>query len=77
MSLNKAVSSPRLHHQLLPNNVTVERDFPESYIEKLRELNHIIEFHDGTLGTVQAIFKTNGEIYAVCDKRRDGQPAGY
>ena len=78
MSLNEAVSSPRLHHQLIPNVVRVEEDFPESYVEKLRERHHkVIVSYNKTLGVVQAIYKSNGIIYAVSDKRRDGQPAGY
>ena len=78
MSLNESVSSPRLHHELMPNVVRVEKDFPESYVKRLRELHHDVNvFYNKPLGVVQAINKNNGVIYAVSDKRRDGQPAGY
>ena len=78
MLLNESVSSPRLHHGLIPNFVRVEKDFPESYVEKLRERHHDVHVsYNKTLGVVQAIYKSNGIIYAMCDKRRDGQPAGY
>ena len=77
MSLNKSVSSPRLHHQLIPNNVTVERKFPESYIEKLRERHHDVIVSNDTLGTVQAIYIKRRMIYAVCDERRDGDSEIY
>ena len=78
MSLNESVSSPRLHHELIPNVVRVEKDFPESYVKRLRELHHdVYVYYKKPLGVVQAIYKNNGVIYAVSDKRRDGQPAGY
>ena len=77
MSLNKSVSNPRLHHQLFPNEVKVESDFPESYIEKLKELHHHVNGLNETIGTVQAIYIKNNLILAVCDKRRDGRPAYY
>ena len=77
MSLKESVSSPRLHHQLFPNNVTVESDFPESYIEKLRELHHHVNVLIETIGTVQAIYINNTGIYPECDKQRDGLPDGY
>ena len=77
MSLKESVSSPRLHHQLFPNEVKAESDFPESYIEKLRELHHHVNVLDETIGTVQAIYKNNTGIYPECDKRRDGLPDGY
>ena len=77
MSLNESISSPRLHHQLIPRRVEVESDFSESYIEKLQEWHHHVLVLNKTIGTVQAIYKTNRLIYAECDKRRDGQPAFY
>ena len=78
MSLNESVSSPRLHHELIPNIVRVEKDFPESYVKRLREWHHDVNVsYNKTLGVVQAIYKNNGMTYAVCEKRRDGQPAGY
>ena len=80
MSLNESVTSPRLHHGLIPNVLRVEKDFPESYVKRLREWHHDVNVYvsyNTTLGFVQAIYKNNGVIYAVSDKRGDGQPAGY
>ena len=78
MSLNESVSSPRLHHGLIPNVLRVEKYFPESYVKRLREWHHDVNVsHNTTLGFVQAIYKNNGVIYAVSDIRGDGQPAGY
>ena len=76
--LAESVSSPQLHHQLILNILTVEKDFSESYVESLRKCYHDINMsYNKTLEAMQAIFKNNGVIYAVCDKQRYGQPARY
>lgn len=76
MTLSDAVDIPRLHHQLLPNYVTVESDFPSLYINGLEQRHHIVK-KTGPLATVQAIYKENGVIYAASDRRKGGQPSGY
>ena len=38
--LSEAVPYPRLHHQLNPNHVTVEKEFPERFRKGLEERHH-------------------------------------
>ncbi|KAL9951555.1 hypothetical protein ACROYT_G044239 [Oculina patagonica] len=85
-SLKDAVSKPRLHSQLFPNMVVIERNFPESYIKGLRRYGHHITndtkiftglpYH--ALGIVQLVVREkNGEILALADHRKGGVAAGY
>ena len=77
LSLEDAVSRPRLHHQLIPNTLEVENDFSQVYIEGLEERNHVIK-KTSSVGVVQAIYKEKGGlIYAASDKRKGGEPSGY
>ena len=41
-SLRDAVSKSRLHSQLFPNLVLVEKDFPKQYIDELKRFGHKI-----------------------------------
>ena len=76
MTLSNAVDIPRLHHQLLPNYIKVESDFPQLYINGLEQRHHTVK-KTGSLATVQAIYKENGLIYAASDRRKGGKPSGY
>ena len=51
----KAVLLPRFHHQLIPNKVYVEHDFPEDVIAALQQVGHVVEVLDDSdsLGSVQ------------------------
>ena len=71
-----AVSSPRLHHQLLPDILELEQDFPIRYKEILESKGHTVETAKGG-AVVQAIHVTGGRIYAASDPRKGGQPDGY
>ena len=76
--LGKAISSPRLHHQLLPNTVVVDMDveFPLEYQHGLLEKGHEIT---NTIhrAVVQGIHVDSDGIHATSDFRKGGIPAGY
>lgn len=74
--LSSAIPYPRLHHQLYPNLVTVEKEFPEEYRIGLRERGHVVE-ESSSYAVVQGIVKTGGDIYATSDPRKGGQPDGF
>lgn len=77
LPLGDAVSRPRLHHQLIPNHVTIEEDFPSDFVEGLEERHHAIT-RTGSLAVVQAIYKDgDGTIFATSDRRKGGEPSGY
>ena len=74
--LSSAIPYPRLHHQLYPDYVRVEDDFPEEYREGLEERGHEV-VQSSSYAVVQGIFVENGEIQATSDPRKGGRPAGY
>lgn len=77
LTLSDSVSRPRLHHQLIPDYVVVEDDFPESFIEGLKERNHEVN-KTRSLAVVQAIYRENdGSLTAASDRRKGGRPSGY
>ena len=77
--LNDSIALRRLHHQLFPNYITVEQDFPATVQASLRAKGHKIV--TGTLASsavVQGIFvEEEGVIHATSDARKGGSPDGY
>jgi gamma-glutamyltranspeptidase/glutathione hydrolase len=78
MGMQKAVSSPRFHHQWLPDVVHIERDkFENSLIDKLSKLGHHFETR-GPMGAVDAILVlTDGTYEGGADPRGDDTSAGF
>lgn len=74
--LNESIALPRLHHQLFPNYITAEPDFPEDIQASLKAKGHKI-VPATSLAVVQGIVVSDGEIYATSDKRKGGSPDGY
>lgn len=76
LPLDHSVELPRLHHQLFPNQIFVEKSFPEYYRNGLKDKGHvIIESYGGSV--VQGIYVDSSGIHAVCDTRKGGSPDGY
>ena len=77
-SLAKAISYPRLHHQLHPNTTVVDMDVesPLDYQYGLREKGHkiTITIHRAV---VQGIHVDGDGIHATSDFHKGGIPAGY
>ncbi|XP_029834141.4 scoloptoxin SSD14-like [Ixodes scapularis] len=73
MSLRDAVEAPRLHHQLLPNDVVYEHKFSEDVLEELRRKGHVLKAIDRRPASVNAIAKSQDRvIYAAADFRKGG-----
>ena len=79
----EAVELPRLHHQLLPNVVRLEHDFPEEITNFLESINHTITHLPKNVYESSAQLLTiegtgnDRLIRAWSDSRRVGRPAGY
>ncbi|MBC7828399.1 MAG: gamma-glutamyltransferase [Chitinophagaceae bacterium] len=72
-----AVNKPKFHHQWLPDEILVEKDFPNNVREKLQQLGYRIS-QANQIGRVELIvISTDGKIEAVADKRGDDHAAGY
>lgn len=76
MDLCSAIMYPRIHHQLYPNKVTVEMDFPPEFQKGLRDRGHDVE-EDPAPTVAQGIFIKHGAIQAFSDYRKGGRAAGY
>ncbi|KAL9543337.1 hypothetical protein MBANPS3_008159 [Mucor bainieri] len=80
MDLYDAVGMPRIHHQLLPNQIGIEPGFDARLAEGLIKLGHEIYNLDakGIFSAVQAIVRfSNGSLDAVSDPRKFGLAAAY
>ena len=80
LTLEEAITQPRIHHQLLPDVVLYEPTLAEKYITGLQQRGHKLDVW-ATLAVVQAIYvdkqQTSKPIQAVSDPRKGGAPAGY
>ena len=76
-NLGKAVKDPRVHTQLQPYQVYINRAYniSEALYVGLEKLGHRL-VQSNTWSAVQAIYKDN-IIYAMSDPRKGGFPAGY
>ncbi|MFM2258433.1 MAG: gamma-glutamyltransferase [Bacteroidota bacterium] len=77
MSLKAAIDAPRFHHQHIPDNLSVEADFPEKTINTLKEKGYIVNKR-GAFGRMDGVMiLPNGNRVAAGDKRGDDSVAGY
>lgn len=77
MNLNEAVSLKRLHHQLYPNHIDVERGFEPDLIKALEEKGHIVR-ERAKFAVIQAVYvEEPGVIQAVSDPRKGGKADGF
>ena len=72
MSLPEALAMPRLHHQSLPDQISLEQDgfLPEA-IKALESMGHRVAFR-GYMGDVEAIIRTPDGWLGASDPRRGG-----
>jgi len=71
------VNKPKFHHQWLPDDVAVERGFPEDVKKQLTKMGYTLKERSG-IGRTEVIKKTSSQkIEAVADKRGDDHASGY
>jgi gamma-glutamyltranspeptidase/glutathione hydrolase len=77
MSAEDAVNKPKFHHQWLPDQIQVEKDFPQSVREQLEQMGYKI-VQRGSIGRTELILiSPDGNIEAVADNRGEDHAAGY
>ncbi|KAF0358075.1 gamma-glutamyltranspeptidase [Gigaspora margarita] len=81
MNLEEAIDSLRIHHQLVPNSIGVERGFEYKLVDELIDKKHVVQIYDQQDRTyscqVQAVRQFKNTIHAASDKRKHGKAAGY
>lgn len=77
MSTEAAVYSPKFHHQWLPDEISVEKTFPQATRTALENMGYKI-VERGTIGRTEAIkVLPDGRFEAVADNRGDDGAEGY
>ncbi|PUZ22857.1 gamma-glutamyltransferase [Chitinophaga parva] len=77
LPLDKAVNAPKFHHQWLPDEVDLEKGFPDSTRLALKAMGyHLLPISQ--IGRTEAILaNADGTLTAVGDHRGDDAAAGY
>jgi gamma-glutamyltranspeptidase / glutathione hydrolase len=68
--LKRAIAAPRIHHQWVPNEITVERDIPEATRRSLGRRGHAVR-EGRSLGVVQAILAQRQKLVGEADPRKE------
>jgi gamma-glutamyltranspeptidase / glutathione hydrolase len=76
MSPDEAVNFPKFHHQWLPDEIFVEKDFDKNVVEQLKAMGYKISVR-GSIGRTEVILNNGKKITAVADQRGDDGAAGY
>ncbi len=77
MNADDAINKPKFHHQWLPDEVMVEKDFDPTVKKQLQAMGYKITDR-GSIGRTEAIrLLGNGKKETVADKRGDDSVAGY
>ncbi len=77
MNTSDAVNKPKFHHQWLPDQIDVEKGFPEDVKKQLTKMGYTLK-ERGAIGRTEVIKKIAPQkTEAVADKRGDDDAEGY
>lgn len=76
MDVAAAVAAPRLHHQWLPDEVRVERGFPDDVLFELKAMDHVIVEPMGQTSANSILVTPNGPLGAPDPRSRGAEAAG-
>ncbi|KYH02372.1 gamma-glutamyltransferase [Bradyrhizobium sp. DOA1] len=76
MDVAAAVTTPRLHHQWLPDEVRVENGFPSDVLGELKAMGHIIVEPMGQTSANSILVTSNGPLGAADPRTRGAEAAG-
>jgi len=77
LSTEDAVNKPKFHHQWLPDQIFIEKDFPEDVKDQLIKMGYKISDRN-EIGRTEVIKVLPGKkLEAVADKRGDDSASGW
>jgi gamma-glutamyltranspeptidase/glutathione hydrolase len=76
MDVAAAVAAPRLHHQWLPDEVRIERGFPDDVLFELKAMDHLIVEPMGQTSANSIAVTPNGPLGAPDPRTRGAEAAG-
>ena len=77
MNVAEASEAARVHHQLYPDELRIERGISPDTVKLLEQKGHVVREHR-TMGSTQTIQRVKGEIQGAADTRQMGTAAiGY
>jgi gamma-glutamyltranspeptidase/glutathione hydrolase len=76
MDVAAAVAAPRLHHQWLPDEVRVERGFPDDVLRQLKAMGHTVVEPMGQTSANSILVTPNGPLGAPDPRTRGAEAAG-
>lgn len=74
-TIKQAIDAPRIHHQLVPNQVRIDKEFPKAVTDILKEKGHKIHV-GGTDSIAEGLHVKGKFIFANADYRKGGRPSG-
>lgn len=78
MSAQDAVYKPKFHHQWLPDELVLEKGFPDNTKTALQKMGYKFGKERGGIGRTELILvRPDGRFEAIADKRGDDSAAGY
>ena len=76
MDVAAAVAAPRLHHQWMPDEVRVERGFPDDVLRELKTMGHAVVEPMGQTSANSILVTPNGMLGAADPRTRGAEAAG-
>lgn len=78
LNIASSTALPRVHHQWLPDKLTVETGISSDTLRLLKNKGHTVEIRNRTFGSAQSILIGEDYFYGASDTRRPGAGvAGY
>ncbi|MCA1456335.1 gamma-glutamyltransferase [Bradyrhizobium sp. BRP22] len=77
MNIAAAVAAPRVHHQWLPDEVRIEKGFPDDVLAELRAKGHKLVEPLGYSSANSILVTSNGLLGAPDPRTRGAEAAGY
>lgn len=76
-SLKQAVDAPRLHHQLIPNELEYEYGHTEQLVAEVRRMGHRMRRYGERGSIVTALQRNASGVFGVADYRKRGEVVGF